>query len=153
MRAFHSAVRKSGRYPALIEAVPAKLAAQLGAIIPLVRDSRLRRVLEMIESHPSRKIHDLALECNLSESHLRHLVKQNTGSGLGRLLTEQRMECATVFLAYTNMSIKEIASTVGYEHTSSFTRAFERHFRQTPSCYRQANCQYRLPAKRDQISI
>jgi AraC-like DNA-binding protein len=35
------------------------------------------------------------------------------------------------------MSIKQIASVAGYEHTSSFTRAFERHFRLAPSCYRR----------------
>ena len=139
MRAFHSAGRKSGSYPALFDAVPAGLTAQLGAIIPVVRDSRLRRVLQMIESHPSLNIRELALACNLSESHLRHLVKQNTGFGLGRLLTEQRMKCATAFLAHTDMSIKEIACAVGFEHTSSFARAFERHFRQTPGCYRQAS--------------
>jgi AraC-like DNA-binding protein len=99
MRAFHSAGRRTGPYPALFDAIPATLAAQLGAMIPVVRDSRLRRVLQMIESHPSLNIRELALECNLSESHLRHLVKQNTGFGLGRLLTEQRMQCATALLA------------------------------------------------------
>jgi AraC-like DNA-binding protein len=35
------------------------------------------------------------------------------------------------------MRIKEIAHTVGYEHTSSFIRAFERHFMQAPHLYRQ----------------
>jgi AraC-like DNA-binding protein len=48
------------------------------------------------------------------------------------------MRCASEFLAHTDLSIKEIAGNVGYEHTSSFTRAFERRFQQAPSCYRQA---------------
>jgi AraC-like DNA-binding protein len=109
----------------------------LGTIIPLVGDSRVRRVLQVIELQPSRKIHELALECNLSPSHLQHLFKQSTGFGLGRLLNERRMQRATDFLAHSNMSIKEIASTLGYEHTSSFTRAFERRFRQAPRFYRQ----------------
>jgi transcriptional regulator GlxA family with amidase domain len=34
------------------------------------------------------------------------------------------------------MSIKEIGWTVGYEHTSSFSRAFERHFQEAPRAYR-----------------
>jgi transcriptional regulator GlxA family with amidase domain len=55
------------------------------------------------------------------------------------LLTEQRLLQATDFLVHTNMSIKEIAVTVGYEHASSFTRAFERRFREAPSCYREAH--------------
>lgn len=111
---------------------------QLGGLIPLVQDGRVRKILRAIESHPSRKIHELAIECNLSPSHLQHLFKQSTGVGLGQLLTELRMRQAIGFLAHSSMSIKEIAFTVGYEHTSSFTRAFERHFRQAPRAYRQA---------------
>jgi AraC-like DNA-binding protein len=113
--------------------------AKLDALIPAMRDVRLRRILQIIESHPTRKINDLAVECNLSPSHLQHLFKQRTGLGLGQLLTEQRMQYASEFLAHTDLSIKEIAGSVGYEHTSSFTRAFERRFQQAPSYYRQAN--------------
>ena len=94
-----------------------------GALIPMVQDCRLRKVLQMIASASPQKIQDLALECNLSESHLQHLFKECTGLGLGRLLTEQRMQRAAKLLEQTNLSIKEIAWTVGYEHTSSFTRA------------------------------
>jgi transcriptional regulator GlxA family with amidase domain len=108
-----------------------------GVLIPVVQDGRLRKVLQMIASDPPHKIHDLAHECNLSESHLQHLFKQGTGLGLGRLLSDQRMHRAADLLRQTNMSIKEIAWTVGYEHTSSFSRAFERHFQEAPRAYRQ----------------
>jgi transcriptional regulator GlxA family with amidase domain len=47
------------------------------------------------------------------------------------------MQQAIELLVHTNLSIKEIAVTLGYGHASSFTRAFERRFRQAPSCYRQ----------------
>ena len=149
MGAFQSPARKNGISPTSSKGKPARAGAgngaaksegaMLGPLIPVVKDSRLRKILQVIESAPPRKIHDLALECNLSQSHLQHLFKQRTGLGLGRLLTEQRMQRAADFLAHTNMSIKEIASTVGYEHTSSFTRAFERHFRQAPRRYRQTH--------------
>lgn len=119
----------------------------LSALVPIVQDGRLRKMLHMIESQPSRTIRDLAVECNLSGSRLQHLFKQHTGFGLGQLRTEQRMQQATDFLVHTNMSIKEIASTIGYEHTSSFTRAFERRFRQTPSCYRRDLSPYNMSAK------
>jgi AraC-like DNA-binding protein len=108
-----------------------------GALIPIVQDCRLRKVLQKIASDSPQTIQDLALECNLSESHLQHLFKECTGLGLGRLLIEQRMQRAAALLAQNNLSIKEIAWTVGYEHTSSFTRAFERHFREGPRCFRQ----------------
>jgi AraC-like DNA-binding protein len=108
-----------------------------GALIPVVQDCRLRKVLQMIASDSPQRIQDLATQCNLSESHLQHLFKECTGLGLGRLLADQRMQRAVNLLEQTNLSIKEIAWTVGYEHTSSFTRAFERHFREAPRCFRQ----------------
>ncbi len=108
-----------------------------GALIPVVQDCRLRKVLQMIASDSPQKIQDLALECNLSESHLQHLFKESTGLGLGRMLADQRMQRAAKLLEQTNLSIKEIAWAVGYEHTSSFTRAFERYFREAPRCFRQ----------------
>ena len=156
MGAFRQAVRKHIPIPSsTIEAANLATAhgaaknndTKLGALIPVVQDRRLGKLLHTIESHPSRKIHDLALECNLSESRLQHLFKQHTGLGLGQLLTEQRMQQATDLLVHTNMSIKEIASAIGYEHTSSFTRAFERRFRQAPSCYRQAQSPYKILPK------
>ena len=47
------------------------------------------------------------------------------------------MQRAADLLGQTNLSIKEIAWIAGYEHTSSFTRAFERHYREAPRSYRQ----------------
>jgi AraC family transcriptional activator of mar-sox-rob regulon len=111
--------------------------AELSALIKMVQDRRVLKMLRTIQSHPSSTIHGLALECNLSESRLQHLFKQHTGLGLGQLLADQRMREATDLLAHSNMSIKEIASALGYEHASSFTRAFERYFGKTPSGYRQ----------------
>ncbi|HEY2496644.1 MAG TPA: helix-turn-helix transcriptional regulator [Candidatus Angelobacter sp.] len=97
----------------------------------------MRKILEMIQSEPLRRIEDLAREFNLSHSHLEHLFKQETGVSLGQLLTQKKLSRAAHLLVHTNLRIKEIAYTVGYEHTSSFIRAFERHFMQAPHRYRQ----------------
>jgi len=108
-----------------------------GALRPPVPEGRIRRVLEMIESDSSCRMSDLATELNLSESRLQHLFKQKTGVGLGHLLTEKRLQRAAELLATTTLRIKEIAAAVGYEHTSSFTRAFEQRFAQSPNVYRR----------------
>ncbi len=121
-----------------------------GALIPVVQDCRLRKVLQMIASDSSQKIQDLAVECNLSESHLQHLFKESTGLGLGRMLADQRMHRAAKLLEQTNLSIKEIAWTVGYEHTSSFTRAFERYFREAPRSFRQRHERQNGNGKKEQ---
>lgn len=147
MGSFDSSARKNGIKPTSRSAEPVTVPTVYGSgkkngitpgvLIPMVQDGRLRKVLQMIASNSPHNIHQLALECNLSESHLQHLFKQSTGVGLGQLLSEHRMQRAANLLGQTNMSIKEIAWTVGYEHTSSFTRAFERHFCEAPRAYRQ----------------
>lgn len=106
---------------------------------PNILDARLRRLLELIETNPLSTIQDWAMAFNLSNSHLQRLFKQATGIGLGRVLTEKRLLRAAYLLLHTNMSVKEVAHAVGYEHTSSFTRAFERHFESGPRHYRRRN--------------
>lgn len=104
-----------------------------------VEDVRLRKLLQWMESNPRGNIRDWASEFNLSNSHLQRLFKRATGRGLKRALTEKRLLRAASLLVQTNMSVKEVAHAVGYEHTSSFTRAFERHFEEGPRHYRRRN--------------
>jgi len=111
-------------------------AATAGALSAPVSEFRIRRILERIEAELPCSISELAVEFNLSQSRLQHLFKQKTGVRLGRLLTEQRLQKAAVLLTHTSLRIKEIAAMVGYEHTSSFTRAFEQRFVQAPQAYR-----------------
>jgi transcriptional regulator GlxA family with amidase domain len=109
---------------------------QSPAIVVSTQEVRIRKVLKLIESEPARSIEELAAQCNLSHSHLQHLFKQHTGVQLGHLLLEQRLLKAACLLENSNMSVKEIACAVGYEHTSSFIRAFERRFGIAPRTYR-----------------
>lgn len=102
-----------------------------------VQERRVRKILQTIEAESPRNIFDLAQEFNLSPSHLQHVFKQQTGTCLGHVLTEQRLQRAAQLLVESNLSVKEIAHLSGYEHTSSFIRAFERRFLQAPRRYRQ----------------
>lgn len=105
--------------------------------IPPLQENRIRKILKLIESDPAHNIQDLAALCNLSHSHLQHLFKKQTGVQLGHLLLEHRLLKAAQLLENSNRSVKEIAFAVGYEHTSSFIRAFERRFSITPRSYRE----------------
>ncbi len=103
---------------------------------------RVRKILEMVESGTTFTIRDLALEFNLSPSYLQRLFKHQTGICMGEWLSEQRLQRAAHLLANSYKSVKEIAHTVGYEHVSSFVRAFERRFARPPARYRnQATAQ------------
>lgn len=103
---------------------------------PAIQERRLRQVVEMIESEPACSIRDLALRVSLSPAHLQRLFKQQTGSQLGSLVVERRLQKAAQLLTLSNLSIKEIAHAVGYRHHSSFVRAFQRRFAQAPKHYR-----------------
>lgn len=100
-------------------------------------EDRVRRILEIVAAESPRTIHDLAARLELSDSYVQHLFKRETGACLGALIATKRMEAAARLLAETDMCVKEIAFAVGYEHCSSFIRAFERHFRRAPRDYRQ----------------
>jgi AraC-like DNA-binding protein len=110
-----------------------------GALKSVVGERRLRKVLEMIVADPARSVSDLALEVHLSPAHLQRLFKQKTGLRVSDLIGEHRLQKAAHLLSSTDMPIKEIAHAVGYEHHSSFVRAFHRHFEQSPKYYRQQN--------------
>lgn len=104
-------------------------------------EGRVRKILQMVESGITFTIRDLALEFNLSPSYLQRLFKHQTGVCMGEWINEQRLQRAAQLLANSYMSVKEIAHTIGYEHASSFIRAFERRFTQAPARYRkQTDC-------------
>jgi transcriptional regulator GlxA family with amidase domain len=107
------------------------------SLIPMVRERRLRRVLEMIEGATLRSVSELAREVRLSPAHLQRLFKQETGVHISDLLAENRLRNAAQLLSTTDMEIKEIAYVAGYRHHSSFVRAFQRRFHQSPKDYRR----------------
>src|SRR5437016_1131566 len=100
-------------------------------------DFRIVKVLERIESNPSETLPSLARFVNLSNSRLSHLFKSETGISLTGFLERQRMERAAELLRSTEMRVKEITYSIGYQHEPSFNRAFQKKFRCTPTDYRR----------------
>jgi transcriptional regulator GlxA family with amidase domain len=108
-----------------------------GSLIHVVRERRVRRVLERIEAGPPRSVSELARGVHLSPAHLQRLFKQETGVHISDLLVESRLRNAAHLLSTTEMEVKEIAYLAGYQHHSSFVRAFQRRFHQSPKQYRR----------------
>jgi transcriptional regulator GlxA family with amidase domain len=102
-------------------------------------DRRVLKILAMVEAGATFAIRDLAAESRLSTAYLQRLFKNETGICMGEWLSEQRLQRAAYLLSNSYLSIKEITHAIGYEHTSSFFRAFERRFRQAPARYRKQN--------------
>jgi AraC-like DNA-binding protein len=109
----------------------------------LLRDNSLERrvskILEIVEAGTTFAIRELAAEFHLSPAYLQRLFKHETGICMGEWLSEQRLQRAAYLLSNSYLSIKEITHAVGYEHTSSFVRAFERRFHKAPARYRKQN--------------
>ena len=107
----------------------------------LLRDNSLERrvlkILKMVEAGTTFSIRDMAAEFRLSPGYLQRLFKVETGICMGEWLSEQRLQRAAYLLSSSYMSVKEITHAIGYEHTSSFIRAFERRFLQAPARYRK----------------
>jgi transcriptional regulator GlxA family with amidase domain len=91
----------------------------------------------MIEQQPSWTVGDLAREVRLSPARLQRLFKHRIGVDVSVALAERRLQQAAHLLSASDMQIKEIAYVVGYEHHSSFVRAFQRRFALAPRLYRQ----------------
>jgi transcriptional regulator GlxA family with amidase domain len=113
-------------------------------------ERRVRKLLQLVESGASYEIGDLAAEIHVSEAHLQRLFRQDTGFYLGQWLREQRLERSAYLLVRTSLSVKQIAHAVGYEHASSFTRAFERQFLRPPAHLRKQVKLLAETAKTDQ---
>lgn len=123
------------------EGVSLRGAAPVRILGPAVAEGRVQKILQMAEAGTTLSIRELALEFHLSPAYLQRLFKHQTGVSMGEWLSEQRLQKAANLLANSYMSVKEIAYTIGYEHASSFIRAFERRFSQAPLRYRK-HCNY-----------
>jgi AraC-like DNA-binding protein len=96
-----------------------------------------RRVLQLIEGGAPYSIAHLATQLHLSPSHLQRLFKRETGVRMGEWLLTFRLQKAAYLLANSYLTVKEIARSVGYEHVSSFIRAFESKYVVTPTHFRE----------------
>jgi AraC-like DNA-binding protein len=104
-------------------------------------EGRVQKILQRVQSGTTLNVRELAVEFCLSPTYLQRLFKHQTGVSMCEWLSEQRLQRAAKLLENSYMSVKEIAYTVGYEHASSFIRAFERRFSQAPLRYRK-QCNY-----------
>lgn len=100
-------------------------------------DFRICKVLSKIEHDPAVTIQGLARLVNLSASRLGHLFKSETGTELRHFLLEARLEKAVQLLRDTDLQIKEISHTIGYQHVPSFDRVFRKKFKTSPADYRK----------------
>lgn len=100
-------------------------------------DPRIAKVISFVNHAPHLRRRDLAGLVNLSVWHLVRLFKKETGMQMNQYLQQRRLQNAAQLLLTSNDSIKMISFKCGYQHSSSFVRAFIQRFGQSPQAYRQ----------------
>jgi len=100
----------------------------------------INKAEDYIESHLDQKItlKDLADNVNMSEYHFHRLFKQGTSETLKNFITRIKMERSAIYLVLNSyISITDIAYRYGYCDTSSYCKAFKKHYGITPSHFRK----------------
>jgi len=89
----------------------------------------------------------LAAQANISPSHFFALFKRRLGSTPIDYFTRLRMQRACRLLEQTPLSIKEVASKLGYDDPFYFSRVFKSVNRMAPSDYRMVQKELRAQGK------
>lgn len=102
-------------------------------------DRRLRRVLQLMESHLQSRlpIRVLAEHANLSLRQLERLVQRHFSTTPALLYSRIRLNAGRVHLFHGKLSVKEIATLSGFTAASAFCRVFKRVYGSSPLKYRE----------------
>ena len=77
-------------------------------------------------------------ETHQNVSVLSRLIRQKTGTTFQELLKRKRLQKAVQLLVESNLSVEEIAASVGYEDPGHFFREFKKKYQTTPRRFRLA---------------
>ena len=99
----------------------------------------INKVIQYIDSHLSENldINQLASLGCYSPFHFHRIMRAYLNEPLGIYIARIRLEYAAQLLRHSNDAVTEIATRVGYENLSSFSKAFKKRFDIAPVEYRQ----------------
>lgn len=83
-------------------------------------------------------VQSIAKELNVSPNYLSGLLKTLTGQSTQQHIHEKLIEKAKEKLSNTNLSVSEIAYTLGFEHSQSFSKLFKTKTSFSPLEYRRS---------------
>lgn len=104
-----------------------------------VKDNRIHQTLVNIRKHLDSplNIQQLAEDACMSKDHFIRIFKSETGETPNVYITSRKMEKAELLLVTSDMPIKNIADSLGYDDNSYFIRIFKKHAGITPQKYRE----------------
>lgn len=98
------------------------------------------RACQYIDQHFSTQgfgVKEVAGALKIDRSYLYRLFAEELGMSVMEYITNRRLSKASVLLANSNLSVKDIAYSVGYADQMYFSRVFKQCNGQTPTAYRQ----------------
>ena len=120
----------------LMEELPSKSMSDSNILI----QNYIKQTKKIIHTQYSKtlKVSQIAKKLNLNLSYLYKIFKEETGYSIKDYLGQIRMEKSADLLTSTTFHISEIANAVGFPDALAFSKAFKKHFGQSPSNYRKA---------------
>lgn len=120
----------------LMEELPSKSMSDSNILI----QNYIKQTKKIIHTQYSKtlKVSQIAKKLNLNRSYLYKIFKEETGYSIKDYLGQIRMEKSADLLTSTTFHISEIANAVGFPDALAFSKAFKKHFGQSPSNYRKA---------------
>jgi len=108
--------------------------------------SKLRRMTAHIDSnlHRELRLTELSAVVHMSPYHFARLFKQTTGVSPHQFVVRRRIDKAIALLATPGLSIRAIASAVGFKAPGYFATTFRRTTGVTPSAKRTTNAGHEL---------
>ena len=100
--------------------------------------SHIAKIMDYIHKNFKQDIaiNTLADYVGLSYSHVRKIFNDATGENIVNYINNMRIEEAQRLLRQTNMSINDIALSLGYNNKQSFNRFFKKYVSINPGEYR-----------------
>lgn len=104
-----------------------------------VKTNQIKEILSYLKTHynDTLSLHDIAEYFHLSEGHLCRMFKDVTGKTLTDYLNYYRITMSTSLLLKTDMSITQIAISVGFNNVSYFNKMFKKYMNKTPGEFRR----------------
>jgi len=101
-------------------------------------DDRIKSVITHIRKHIETKItvNELAAMASLSIEHFIRMFKKETGMTPVVYLTKTKIERAMAMLVTSQMPVKAVALSLGFDDSSYFNRVFRKNVGMTPQQYR-----------------
>lgn len=99
------------------------------------------RILSILHTGYTRKIKisDIASECHYSTSFISRYFKEKSGLTVNEYLRKIRMDKAKKLLLSTEMTVEDIAASVGFFDTNYFISFFSSYYGEPPKRYKNAN--------------